>query len=309
MPLKWKTKILLAKIESSYGVDPTPLGANGILATNITLAPMEGQDVSRELELPYLSAQATIPAELSMRLTFRVELVPSGTAGTAPAWGPLLRACACAETISASTSVTYNPITDSHESVTFYFWIEGTRYVIKGARGTCAMRFNKQGIAYLEFDFRGIFAVPTEQTRVTPTLSGFKAPLLVTSTNTPTFEIDSTGYVMRNFSLDLGNAVETRFLVGSESVLIVDRADAIQTQIEAVAVSTLDPYTLAQDQTTVEIDLVHGTDAGSIATLNVPAAQVQRPEALANEQNITEWPLRLMPLAVSGNDQWTLVLT
>jgi hypothetical protein len=101
MPIKWKSKILLAEIEVTYGTDPAPTGAdNGILATNVVLQPMEGQDISRELELPWLAAQATIPAGLNMRMTFRVELVPSGTAGTAPKWGPLLRACAVAQTIS-----------------------------------------------------------------------------------------------------------------------------------------------------------------------------------------------------------------
>lgn len=124
MPIKWKSKILLAKIETVYGTDAAPTGpANGILATNITLQPMEGQDVSRELELPWLAAQATIPAGLHARMTFRVELVPSGTAGTAPAWGPLVRMCAVAQTINAATSVVYNPITDSHEAGTIHFWV------------------------------------------------------------------------------------------------------------------------------------------------------------------------------------------
>ena len=79
MPIKWKSKILLAKIETAYATDPTPTGAaNAILATNVTFQPMEGQDVSRELELPWLAAQATIPAGLHSRISFRVEMVPSG---------------------------------------------------------------------------------------------------------------------------------------------------------------------------------------------------------------------------------------
>ena len=53
---------------------------------------------------------------------------------------------------------------------------------------------------------------------------------------------------------------------------------------------------------------MHGTTAGSIATLNVPAAQMQRPAGLENAQKIVEWPLRMAALPVDGNDQWTLVL-
>jgi len=41
MPIKWKSKILLAKVEASYGVDPTPTGTNGILATQVVLTLMD----------------------------------------------------------------------------------------------------------------------------------------------------------------------------------------------------------------------------------------------------------------------------
>ncbi|MDJ1463405.1 phage tail tube protein [Nitratireductor sp. GZWM139] len=310
MPIKWRSKILLAKIEASYGVDAAPTGAaDAILATNIVLIPMEGQDVSRDLELPWLAAQATIPAGLHVRIQFRVELVPSGTAGTAPAWGPLLRACAVAETITPATSVVYNPVSDSHESVTIHFWIGGTRYVARGSRGTAVMRYTAQGIPYLEFDFRGLFTLPTEETRPAPTLTAFLKPDLVTSTRTPTFEIGAQPFVMRSFALDLGNALETRFLVGSETVLITDRTESASAQVEAVSLSTFDPYAAANDQSLLAVQLVHGTDAGRIATLDLASAQLQRPAGLENAQDVLEWPLRLVPLPSAGNDQWVLTLT
>lgn len=310
MPIKWRSKILLAKIEAQYATDPVPTGpANAILATNIVLTPMEGQDVSRELELPWLAAQATIPSGLHSRLQFRVELVPSGSAGTAPAWGPLLRACGVAETITPATSVAYNPVSDNHESVTLHFWMGGTRFVIRGTRGTCVMRFTAQGIPYLEFDMRGLFALPSEQARPTPTLTSFQKPDLVTDARTPTFTIDGSDFVMRSFALDLGNAVEPRFLVGSESILITDKAEQLSCQVEAVALTTFDPFNAANNQAALALVLQHGTQAGRIATVEVAGAQLQRPASFENSQNILEWPLRFVPLPTSGNDQWTLTLT
>ena len=59
----------------------------------------------------------------------------------------------------------------------------------------------------------------------------------------------------------------------------------------------------------VEIDLVHGTAAGNICALNIPTAQMQRPQGVTEAQKIKEWPLRLKPLPGAGNDQWTLTLT
>lgn len=312
MPLKWKSKVLLAKIEDTYGVDAAPTGAaNAILATNVRLSPMEGQDVSRDLELPYLGAQASIPTELHAKLTFNVEMTPSGAAGVAPAWGVLLRACAVAEVITADTSVVYSPVTDGHESITLYQWIDSTLYMFKGARGTGTIRVNAQGIVYLELEFTGLWTIPSETPQVTPDLAAQLAakPKVATSANTPVFTFGGSSLVMRSFALNLGNSVETRFLIGSESVLITDKAETIETTVEAVPLTTLDPFTLAKQQSTAAISLTHGTAAGSISTLAVPAFQMQRLQSLENQQNIVEWPLRGTPLWVNGNDQWALTLT
>lgn len=311
-PMKWESKILLAKIESTYGTDPTPAGAtDAILATSVTLAPMEGQDVDRNLELPWTGDHRTIPAELHARLTFNVEMKPSGTAGTAPVWGTLIRGCAVAETIVADTSVTYNPVSSAHESVTLYLWIDTTLYKLKGSRGNCTYRVNAQGIVYLEFEFTGLWTKPAETARATPTLTSQLAakPKLATSSNTPVFSIDEVDLVMRSFTLNLGNQVENRFLIGAESIRITDNPAMIETTVEAVPLTTLDIFNLAETMAEVEVLLTHGTEAGFIAELEVAAAQMQRPGSLANQQKIKEWPLRLAAQPVTGADQWTLTLT
>ena len=114
---------------------------------------------------------------------------------------------------------------------------------------------------------------------------------------------------MRSMGLTFGNQLENRFLVGSESVLITDRAESLEAVVEAVPLATIDPFALAAAQTQVAVVLQHGTVAGKRATINVPAAQMQRPQGWQNAQGIAEWPLRLLPLPTTGNDQFTLVLT
>jgi hypothetical protein len=306
----WRNRVLLFKLETVYGTDPTPTGlANAVLGIDITLMPMEGNDVSRELDLPYMAAQGTLPSELHSKLTFKVELAASGAAGTAPAWGPLLRACGCAQTIVPTTSVTFNPVTDGHESGTFYFNMDGTLSKISGARGKCKVTVNAQGIAYLEFEFNGLFSQPTAVAKPTADFSAFKKPEIVSKSNTPVFTIDGAALVMRSFAMDMGQKVENRFLVNSESVVITGRAETIQTTVEAVPLAMLNPYALAANSAEVPIVLQHGTVVGKRITLNVPKAQMQRPEGAQNAQSIIETPLRLIPQAASGNDQFTLVLT
>lgn len=312
MAINWKSKVFLAKIEAAYGADPTPTGAaNAILATDIRLQPMEGQDVSRNLELPWLGAQSTIPEDLHAKLSFRVEMTPSGTRGTVPPWGVLLRGCGSAEVVSAGVSVVYGRAAGSLESVTFYLWIGATLYKLTGARGTVTVRVTASGVAYLEFEFTGLFVQPAETPQAVPVLSAqiARRPKVASAANTPVFTYNAVPLVMRSFSLALGNVVEPRFLVNSHSVVITDWAESIETTVEAVPLTTLNPFLLAADQTAAALALTHGTVAGSIVSLAMPAVQLQRPQSLENQQNIKEWPLRGVPLPVGGNDQWSMTLT
>lgn len=308
-PIYWREKILVAKIETTYGVDASPSGAEAILAKEIKLMPMEGNDVDRDLELPWDGNPGTIPADLHAKISFDVELEPSGTAGTAPGWGVLMRMASCAQTIVADTSVTYNKISTGRESGTIHLLIGNTLYALRGCRGTCKIDINASGIPYLKFEFTGLWTKPVEATRPTPVLTGFKDPTVASSTNTPTFTIDGTSFVLRSLSLDFGNKVEPRFLIGDESVIITDAREAIEAKVVAQPISSFDPYAKARDAALVPLVLTHGTTAGRIASLSVPKAQMQRVQGLENAQGIKEWPLRLLPRPDAGNDQFTLTLT
>lgn len=309
MTIRWRDKVLAIKRETTYATDSTPAAGEAILATEVELTPMEGQDKSRNLDRGYIGGQPTIPLDLHSKLKFKVELAGSGTAGTAPAYGPLLRACGFAETIVANTSVTYNPVSESHESVSVHLFVGDTRYVMLGTRGDLQVMCNSSDLPYLEFEFTGLFTTPSEQARFTPNYVAFQTPEAATNANTPVFTLDGSDFVLRNLTLNAGNDVQPRFLIGAETVIIVDRSETVEFQIEAVPLNTFDPFTLALEQTAVALQLVHGTDAGSIVTLDVPTMQMQRPTGLNEAQGITEWPLRGVPLPASGNDQFTLTFT
>lgn len=308
-PLYWKDKRLLFALEATYGQDAGPTGAaNAILAQDVTLKPMEGQDQERDLEQPGMSANGTIPTELHSTLSFSVDLSASGTAGTAPAWGPLLRACAVAETIAAGASVTYSPVAKGHEAGTFHINISGTRYVILGARGKAEFMLDAQATPKIKFDFTGLFTLPTDAAAPTVDLVSWVEPLVVSHQNTPVFTIDGIGFVMKTAKLDLGNKVETRFLVGTERVLITDKSELFETTVEAKPLADFNPYLKAQGMARVPVELRHGTEAGKIATLNIATAQMRRP-SLTQSQNIKEWSLGLVPRPVAENSQWSLTLT
>lgn len=308
-PIYWREKILVAKIEATYGVDAAPGGAEAILAKDVRLMPMEGNDIDRDLELPWDGNAGTIPADLHTKISFDVELEPSGSAGVAPGWGVLMRMASCAQTIVATTSVTYNKISSGRESGTIHLLIGNTLYALRGSRGNCKIEIGASGIPYLKFEFTGLWTKPVESARPTPVLTGFKDPAVASSANTPTFTIDGTSFVLSNLSLDFGNKVEPRFLIGDESVIITQMRETIEAKVVAQPISAFDPFALAQSAARVPLVLQHGTVAGRIVTLSVLKGQVQRVQGLENAQNIKEWPLRLLPCPTAGNDQFTLTLT
>lgn len=101
-----RLQVVLAKIETTYGTDPTPTGAaNAIQVRNLTVSPIAADTVSRDLIRSYLGESDQLLANIHKEMTFEVEVAGAGAAGTAPAYGPLLRACALSE-ISLASALT-----------------------------------------------------------------------------------------------------------------------------------------------------------------------------------------------------------
>lgn len=309
-PIKWDSKIILLKPETIPGTDAAPTGAtNAMLMKEVEFRPMEGQDVSRNLEKPWQGADETFPTGLYASLTGTIEAVGSGTAGTAPAWSPALRMCGVAETVTAGSKVEYTPVTDGQESASIHFWIGPTRHILLFAKATAVGTFTAQGIPGIRFTFTGLFVTPADQARPAPVLTAFQVPQVATNANSPGFKIGAQAFVCREFSFDLGCTVEPRLAMGRESVLITGKKESISAQVEALPLATFNPFALAINRTRSTIEFTHGTVAGKIFKFEAPVATMDRLTGYANQQNVTEWPLKLTPLPVAGNDQWKITLT
>jgi hypothetical protein len=305
-----RRKAVLAKIETTYGTDSVPTGAaNAILTKDFELMPMEGEDESRNLDRPFMGGEPSIATGLHRKVRFKVELQASGTLGAAPAWGPLMRGCGCAQTINAGISVVYSAVSTAFEALSIYFNQDGVNFALIGARGTCRIELDAQKIPHLVFEFTGLFVMPTDTAMPTVDVSGFQAPVVANSANTPTFTLGAYAPILRSFKFDLGNKVEPRFLIRSEAIIIADRMETIEFTAEAKTMATWNYFLAARDSTTVALTLQHGTTAGRRCTLAAPLFQYQRPTGFRAQQGIIEATLKGVPLPNAGNDQWTLTLT
>ena len=101
--LLYRKKTLLAKLETSYGVDPVATAAaNSIQTVNLSVTPLDQDRVDREEDRAVLGANRQVGVSDRVRMEFGVYAAGSGTVGSAPLYGPLLRACGLTETLFAS---------------------------------------------------------------------------------------------------------------------------------------------------------------------------------------------------------------
>ena len=313
MSMMWELQALLAKIETTYGVDSAPAPANAVLGQNVKFTPMEATEVMRQHARPIQGARPSVLVGKMAKITFEVEAKGSGTAGTPPGYAVFLRSCKCAEVIVAGASVTYNPISRNHESCSIYFYLDGTLFKMLGCRGTWKYKLTAEGIVVIEFTMTGLFTQPSDAALPTPTYGTQLSlvPQVATTENTPTFSIGAfSAAVLRSFTFDAGCDVKRRGLIRRTQIIITGSDERCEFQIEMELLATFNPFALAAAGTPTAVTLVHGVGAGQVVTLTQPNLQILNPGDLQQQDNVAEYALRGKALPGStGNDQFTLAFT
>jgi hypothetical protein len=312
MPLLSRKRLILAETESTYSTDPTPTEAsNAILVRNVEVTPLEVETVNRELVRPFLGQADQLLASERVLINFEVELAGSGTAGTAPAYGPLLEACRCTETVSAGTSVTYAPNSDATpSSVTIYFNNDGVLHKATGCRGTFSLNCEVGQIPFISFEMTGIYSAPSDVSISGPTYSNQAAPLVFKNGNTSSFSVFSYSGALQSLSFELSNEVIYRELVGgTKGVEITDRAPSGECVIEAVSIATKDFFSAATGSSTGNLTFQHGSSAGNIATFTAAQIDLGGP-SYSDQDGIQMLTLPYIATPTSaGNNDFSLVFT
>lgn len=306
MPKLEMRTAILAKIESTYGVDPVPTGsANAMLVKNIDFNPLSAEMVSRDLVRPYMGNSDQLVANQRVEVTFEVEAVGSGTLGTAPAIAPLLRACGMAETVTASTKVEYKPVSNITDSVTIYCNKDGVLHKMTGCRGTVDLGINARQIPVFKFRFIGIYSAPTDTALPTAVYSSFQTPVVANTTNTTSFTLLGVStFVLESFNFTLGNEINFRSLIGSEYVQIADRKPSAEVVVEAVSMSVFNAFTAALGTTTGTASLTHGPATKQVK-IDLAKVDLGNP-SYGNSNGITMLTLPLVVLPNSGDDDFTI---
>ena len=312
MPLLSRKRLLLAKLETTYGTDPTPVvGSDAILVRNIEVTPLEVDTVNRELIRPFLGQADKLLAQQRVLINFEVELAGSGSAGTAPAYGPLLQACRCTETVVSSTSVTYAPNSDATpKSVTIYFNNDGVLHKATGCRGTFTLNAEVGAIPFISFEMTGVFNAPSDVSISAPTYADQADPLVFKNGNSSSFQVFSYSGAVQSLSFELANEVIYRELVGgTKSIDVVNRAPSGECVIEATTIATKDFFTAATGSSTGNLTFQHGSTAGNIVTFTAAQIDLGGP-SYSDQDGIQMLTLPYIATPTSaGNNEFSLVYT
>jgi hypothetical protein len=311
MPLLTRKRLILLETESTYGTDPTPTGVDAVLVRDLNITPLQSDVVSRDLVRPYLGASEQLLANTRVECTFSVELAGSGTAGTAPRYGKALLACGMSETIVATTSVTYTPVSASFGSCTIYYNIDGVLHKVTGARGTFTINGTVGEIPTIDFTFTGIYNTPTDTALPSVTYGDQATPVVFKNGNTTGFELLSYAGCLQSVSFDVGNTLVYRELVGcTKQVLLTDRASTGSVTLEAVTMATKNYFTAAlTDGTLGNLLFQHGQTAGNI--IDFASTRVDIGDVSYSDQDgihMLNIPYTCVP-STSGNDEFSLVYT
>jgi len=278
---------------------------------DLNITPQQSDTVSRDLIRPYLGASEILLANTRVECTFSVELAGSGTAGTAPQYGKALQACGLSETVVAATSVTYAPVSSNFDSVTIHYNIDGVRHKVTGARGNFTLNANVGEIPTIDFTFTGIYNAPDDSALPTATYANQATPLIFKNGNTDTFSLLSYSGCLQSVSMDLGNSIVYRELIGCDKeVLITDRSANGTVVVEAPTIAQKDYFAAAlTDGTLGNLTFQHGTAAGNIVDFS--STRVDIGDVSYSDQDgiaMLNMPYTAIP-STAGNDEFSLIYT
>ena len=307
-------QVLAAKVEVTEGTAETlaAVDANAQILEPAKWEPNIAMFERKLLDVSY-SNYKQIPGTRLAQISFKVENKGSGTAGTAPAIGKLLRACGFGETVVAVTSVTYAPVSAlaSVPTLTVAIYQDGVRKQIKGARGNVKYDAQDGQPGSFEFTFIGVYDAVSDQTLLTPSGVETTVPVALLSAQ---FATGSFAAFCSKIAFDMGNTLTPRpdinAAAGYISVLLTGRTPKGSFDPELETIANHDFYGRLLAGTTGIITWRHTGAAGNICIFNVPVGQYTKVgDGDRDGMAIAPVEFLMVRSAAAGNDELSIVYT
>ena len=315
-----RSAIILSKAESTYGTDPTPdASTDALQVTGFDVTPINASNVSRSILRGHMGGFEQLVGDRFVQATYGVELVGSGTAGTAPAWASQLFACGFAGAATSSTRYDFTLVSSSIGSLTNYYHDSGVKHVATGVRGNVDIALELGERPLLNFTMLGLYSTPTAESNPSGTFTAFMVPQVPTNANTGDIILgcthstsgapalaSGTTYPSRGIRISLGNSVSHLPLLGGESIHIADRELTGEITLDVTAAQEVTLMGNVEAATLTSIGFVHGTVTGRKVLVFMPYCQLVNPrKADVNGKRLITFGFRAIPSA--GNDELRIV--
>jgi hypothetical protein len=298
--------IIVAALQVAAGTPAVLAGTNAILAKNMDLKPLEVTSVERDFVKSYFGSSGAVPTKFSRMLSFTVELQSSGTAGLAPAWGPLVQACDMNQAVTAAVKAEYTPLSGAGKYLTLAMNIDGVNFQLNDAMGKVTFALDAGGFPEARFEFIGLAPAGIDAAALAPNYSAFVQPSAVNKVNTPTFTLGTFAGCMSKFNIDFANQIKHRDVVNCETVYNANRITPCSITIELAPFASFNWDAAIRNATKLPVSLVHGAVAGKIIEIAAPAFQIKT-ASLGDEDDLKVITLGGDLCTVVGNDEMKLI--
>lgn len=256
--IKFRKRALLLKMETVYGIDSVPTGAaDALQVENLTITPLELSTEETNYVGAGLGSQIQAIIDKKVKLEFDVDFFHPGALGVAPAYGKLLRSCAMAEVITATTKVEYTEIDASEESATAYFNIGNNLHPLLGARGTWGYRASANKRLMLHFSLEALFGAPINGALPNVNWAAWKKALTLNTVNS-SVTVHANAHNFSELTYDHANQLVKPALVGVDEIRVSDRKSGGSIKIEAPALSAINYFNIVNAETLGVVKLLHG---------------------------------------------------
>lgn len=294
---QWRNRLALVKAEDTYGTNSTPSASDALMFTELDVTPVELELKERDTIQSVMGNRPSVVLKKSTPVKATVELAGSGVAGTAPRWGPMMKASGMSETVTAGTSVVYAPVNTGFSSYTMDFSADnGSRQAITGLRGSAEVKLTAEDTGTIAFDHMGIFNAPAALARPTETYTNQATPIAANSDTMPVVSVHGFNACMLEFSLSFGIEMVYHQRPGcTKQVKITNRKPTGSIKIELPTIQAKDFIAAAVAQDAAAITWTLNGPAGNIIAFSGPDCAFDTP-TLDEADDITNITLPFRPL-------------
>ena len=202
----------------------------------------------------------------------------------------------------------YTPVTRGQDSCHMFGQIGPNRHIFGGVKSGLTLNATADGWFDLVFDAMGLVGARSSETTPAVDFSAFQEPIVVENANTPWASLGAFEIALRSISLNAGNGVARRSLVGQDKVVISSRASTGTIVFEALDLDTVDFFENVETSVTLPVELIHGLTRGS--TLHLSADRCELTDISVQEEEgvmMCSASISALP-SDAGDDEFTFAV-